>query len=53
MKAAAVPVGTPWLWTYGFDPRETSTGVPIRAALQASSFPDLPCSEAQLAQIVT
>jgi hypothetical protein len=22
MKAAAAPVGSPWLWTYGFDPRE-------------------------------
>jgi hypothetical protein len=22
MKAAAAPVGAPWLWTYGFDPRE-------------------------------
>ena len=20
MKAAAAPVGAPWLWTYGFDP---------------------------------
>jgi hypothetical protein len=22
MNAAAAPVGEPWLWTYGFDPRE-------------------------------
>jgi len=22
MHAAAAPVGAPWLWTYGFDPRE-------------------------------
>jgi hypothetical protein len=22
IKAAAAPVGSPWLWTYGFDPRE-------------------------------
>jgi hypothetical protein len=22
MKAAAAPVGMPWLWTCGFDPRE-------------------------------
>jgi hypothetical protein len=22
MNAAASPVGMPWLWTYGFDPRE-------------------------------
>jgi hypothetical protein len=22
MKAAAAPVGSPWLWTYGFDPLE-------------------------------
>jgi hypothetical protein len=22
MNAAAAPVGSSWLWTYGFDPRE-------------------------------
>jgi hypothetical protein len=30
MKAIAAPVGSPWLWTYGFDPRDQAACARLR-----------------------
>jgi hypothetical protein len=36
MNAAAAPVGSSWLWTYGFDPRKRQPAHGYRATREAA-----------------